>query len=75
MASGHQNDFRPEFEQTTVPCEGEVGDLLVLTPLNEREAEPEKPGSASLWFCIKAQRGERPAVWTRVPHCGGLERK
>jgi hypothetical protein len=66
VASGDQNNFKPWFEQNTVPCEGEVGDILVLTPLKERAADPEKLGSTSVWFCIKAQLGERPAVWTHV---------
>ena len=70
MASGDQTNFKPSFEQTTVPCEGEVGDLLILTPVKERVTDAEKLGSASVWFCIKAGTGERPAVWGRVQFDG-----
>lgn len=66
MAVGDQINFKPLFEQDTVPCEGEVGDILVLTPLRERDDDPEKLGRASVWFCTKAQFGERPAFWQRV---------
>ena len=70
MASGDQINFRPWFEQDTVPCEGEVGDILVVTPLKEGVADPEKQGSASVWFCVKAGSGEPPAVWARVQFDG-----
>ncbi len=70
MAIGDQNNFKPWFEQQTVPCEGEVGDILVLTPLTEGQPDPELQGSASVWFCIKAKLGERPAVWARVQFDG-----
>jgi hypothetical protein len=66
VASGDQINLRPTFKQTTVPCEGEVGDLFVQTPLQEGEHDHSDQGVASLWFCTKAGRGERPAVWKRV---------
>jgi hypothetical protein len=70
VASGDQFNFKPAFEQMTVPCEGEVGDLLVLTPLKEGEPDGSPQGVASLWFCIKASQGERPATWARVQFDG-----
>ncbi len=70
MATGDQINFKPWFEQQSVPCEGEVGDILVLTPLREGESDSEPQGSASVWFCIKAGMGERPAVWARVQFDG-----
>jgi hypothetical protein len=65
-----QINIEPEFKQSSVPCEGEVGDLLVLTLLAKGEPDPSKQGRASLWFCIKAAQGERPAVWARVQFDG-----
>jgi hypothetical protein len=65
-----QINFRPWFEQTTVPCEGEVGDIIVITPLDEGQPDRLAQGGASVWFCIKAQMGERPAVWARVQFDG-----
>jgi hypothetical protein len=70
MASGDQINFKPWFEQDTVPCEGEVGDLLVLTPLKEGKTDPERLASPHVFFCVKAQLGERPAVWARVQFDG-----
>ena len=66
MAIGDQTNFKPWFEQETVPCEGEVGDILVRTKLKEGDADFEDLGSADVWFCTKAQSDERPAVWQRV---------
>jgi len=70
VAIGDQINFKPWFEQHTVPCEGEVGDILVLTPLKEGRPDPEQQGSATVLFCIKANEGERPAVWARVQFDG-----
>jgi hypothetical protein len=60
-----QINFRPWFEQGTVPCEGEVGDIIVITPSKEGKDRTAQ-GDASVWFCVKAQAGERPAVWAHV---------
>jgi hypothetical protein len=70
VAIPDQINCRPWFEQNTVPCDGEVGDILVITPLKENQADPELQGSATVWFCIKAGMGERPAVWARVQFDG-----
>ena len=70
MASEDQINFKPAFETNTVPCEGEVGDLLVLSPLKDGEPDPTNQGLASVWFCIKAGNAERPAVWARVQFDG-----
>ena len=67
VSIGDQNNFRPWFEQPTVPCEGAVGDILVLTPLRDGQPDPTAQGQASVWFCVKAsdERGQR-AVWAHV---------
>ena len=72
MAIGEQLNVRPRFRTKTVPCEGEVGDLLVITPLKEDQHDASPQGLASLWFCIKAQdvAEQRPAVWARVQFDG-----
>jgi hypothetical protein len=61
-----QINIKPLFEQTKVPCDGEAGDLLVLTPLKEGEPDTSPQGQATLWFCIKSGKGERPATWVPV---------
>lgn len=73
MAKDDQINLRPHFrkEGKTLPCEGEVGDLFVFTPLDEGEKDPTTTGSASLWFCIKGSLGEgNNAVWARVQFDG-----
>jgi hypothetical protein len=70
VASGDEINFRPTFQTNSVPCEGEVGDLLVLTPLKDGEADPSAQGMATVWFCIKAGKGERQAVWARLQFDG-----
>lgn len=70
VAIDEQINFKPWFEQQSVPCEGEVGDIVVVTPLKEGQPDPEPQGSASVLFCIKASDGERSAVWARVQFDG-----
>ena len=70
MAGGEQINFEPTFEQSTVPCDGEVGDLLVMTRLKEGGVDSKKQGRASVWFCIKARQGDQPATWARVQFDG-----
>jgi hypothetical protein len=73
MATGDQINFEPHFKKDgpTLPCEGEVGDLYVFTPLNEGEPDPSPQGLASLWFCVKRAEGNgRNAVWARVQFDG-----
>jgi len=70
VAIGDEVNFKPSFEQLTVPCDGNVGDLLVLSPLKEGEPDNSPQGLASLWFCIKAGRGERAAIWARIQFDG-----
>jgi hypothetical protein len=69
MAKGDQINLKPHFrdEGPTLPCEGEVGDLFVFSPLNEGEQDTEPTGRPSLWFCIKRAEGDgRNALWVRV---------
>jgi hypothetical protein len=71
VANGDQINLKPQFQLTTVPCEGEAGDLLVLSPLKEGEPDPSAQGLASLWFCTKSgTTAERPAIWARVQFDG-----
>ena len=71
MANGDQINLKPHFEQETLPCEGEAGDLFVMTPLKEGQLDVSPQGVASLWFCIKAgNTNERPATWARVQFDG-----
>ena len=70
MALRDQVNIEPVFKQSTVPCDGDVGDLLVLTRLGQGERDPSAQGLASLWFCIKAADGEQDAVWARVQFDG-----
>jgi len=73
MAIGDQINLRPHFkkEGNTLPCEGQVGDLFVFTPLDEGERDPTPQGLASLWFCTKAAEGDgRNAIWARVQFDG-----
>ncbi len=67
MTTGNQVNFEP-FKTRRVPCEGEVGDIVVLSP--EGDEDTSKWGKATVWFCIKASRGERNAVWARVQFDG-----
>ena len=70
MSTGDQINLRPHFrdeEEGRLPCEGEVGDLYVLTPLHDGEPDPSPQGLASLWFCVKKpERDSGPAIWARV---------
>jgi hypothetical protein len=68
VANGDQINIKPHFEAKTVPCEGEAGDLLVITPLREGQLDGSPQGLASLWFCTKSSNmpEQRPAVWKRV---------
>lgn len=68
--AAEQINIKPLYQQTTVPCEGEAGDLLVVTPLGEGDPDPHPQGVAQLWFCIKSGKGERPAIWARVTFDG-----
>jgi hypothetical protein len=71
VATGDQINVKPHFELTTLPCDGEAGDLFVITPLKEGDADPSPQGLASLWFCIKGGSAEgRPATWARVQFDG-----
>ena len=70
MALGDRINLRPEFETTKLPCDGQVGDLIVLTPLKEGEPDPATDGSASVWVCVKADLEGRPALWLRVQFDG-----
>ena len=72
MAVREQINIKPIFRGISVPCEGEAGDLLVLTPLEEGERDGSAQGLASLWFCTKSsnEAEQEPAVWARVQFDG-----
>jgi hypothetical protein len=59
-------------QQEKVPCEGTIGDLLVISPLREDEFDRSPQGQASLWFCSKSANlvEQRPAVWKRIDFDG-----
>ncbi|CAN5535659.1 hypothetical protein BH10PSE7_BH10PSE7_03310 [soil metagenome] len=65
-------NLKPSFEQVKVPCDGEAGDLIVLTPLKQGQRDPSAQGLASLWFCTKAADHNEnvPAIWARVQFDG-----
>lgn len=65
-------NIRPNFKQEILPCEGKVGDVLILTPLAEDEYDRSADGLASLWVCIKASGSQEitHAVWARVAFDG-----
>lgn len=65
----NQINIEPAFKQSTVPCEGEVGDLFVMTRFAKDEDDT-PTGQATLWFCTKAAVGERHAVWAEVSFDG-----
>ena len=67
-----QLNVKPIFEAQKLPCDGEAGDLLVLTPLKDGEPDPSPPpqGKATLWFCIRSGKGELPATWALVSFDG-----
>jgi hypothetical protein len=61
-----QLNIEPAFTQSTVPCEGEAGDLFVMTPVVKGDVDGSFQGLASLWFCTKSAENERPTEWKRV---------
>jgi hypothetical protein len=72
VASAGQINLKPLFQQNKVPCEGTVGDLLVISPLREDEFDGSPQGLASLWFCSKSAnlKEQQPAIWKRVDFDG-----
>ena len=72
MASYVRLNARPNFRQTQLPCDGHVGDIVILTPLGEEEFDRSPDGVASVWICIKgswAPEGVN-ALWARVAFDG-----
>jgi hypothetical protein len=65
-----QVNIKPLFESQTVPCDGEAGDLLVITPLKEGQIDTNPQGVAQLWFCIRSKAKEHNATWARVSFDG-----
>lgn len=65
-------NIRPNFRQDTLPCDGKVGDVVILTPLAEDEYDATPDGMASVWICIKGswEREGTNAVWARVAFDG-----
>ena len=73
MAKADQINLKPHFKKDTdrLPCDGEVGDLFVFSPLDEGERDPSKQGLASLWFCTKSAGPDGlNAIWARVQFDG-----
>ena len=65
-------NIRPNFKQEKLPCDGKVGDLVILTPLAEDDYDSSPNGLASLWVCIKGSWAPENthAVWARVKFDG-----
>ena len=65
-------NLKPNFRSPKLPCEGKVGDMLILSPLDKDEFDPAPAGQVSLWVCVKAawDRDGSPAVWARVAFDG-----
>lgn len=71
MATGDQVNIKPAYETVEVPCEGQVGDLFVMSRLREDEPDGTPLGLASLWLCTKSSDREgRRAIWQRVTFDG-----
>jgi hypothetical protein len=73
MAPYDRVNISPGFASPKVPCEGTVGDLIVLTPLKEKANDTTPQGSATLWFCTKSagpDASKQPAIWARVQFDG-----
>jgi hypothetical protein len=68
MASLNPINIRPMFETDRLPCEGRVGDILVISPLPEDKFDTSNRGVASLWICTRADYPQEgvPAVWVRL---------
>jgi hypothetical protein len=69
-ARAAQVHLRPLFETTQLPCDGQPGDLLAISPLRDGEPDGSAQGVASLWFCTRARDRERAATWARVAFDG-----
>ncbi|MCA3561805.1 MAG: hypothetical protein IOC82_12330 [Aestuariivirga sp.] len=62
-----QLNIRPLFRATEVPCDGQVGDVLIVTPLSEKDIDPDKPGNVQVFICTRASNAETgPAIWSRL---------
>ena len=59
----------PNFQQDRLPCEGDVGDVVILTRLAKGEFDKSTDGQASVWICIKGSWApERTnAIWALLP--------
>jgi hypothetical protein len=75
VAVGGRVNISPHFESDKVPCDGVVGDLLVLTRLEEGQPDGSPQGLASLWLCTRSAdpQEQRPAIWKRVKLDGFAE--
>jgi hypothetical protein len=69
VAIVNQINLKPHFrkEGTTLPCDGEAGDLYVFTPLDEGAPDTSDTGVAELYFCTKGSQSDgRHAIWVLV---------
>jgi hypothetical protein len=65
-------NVRPNFHRDQLPCDGKVGDLVVLSPLDEGEFDGSEFGEASVWVCTKGfwEQEGIPPVWKRIQFDG-----
>ncbi|MCA9859467.1 MAG: hypothetical protein KC438_07080 [Thermomicrobiales bacterium] len=68
MAPPNPINIKPLFGTSHVPCEGRVGDVIVMSPLQEDEPDFTDRGVASIWVCTRASYEPEglPAVWIRL---------
>ena len=61
-------NVKPMFETTKLPCEGKVGDVIVISPLQEDQLDTSNAGLASIWVCTRAsfEPEALPAIWIRL---------
>ena len=66
-------NIRPNYRHTNLPCDGKVGDLVVLSPLAEGEYDSLPASHVSVWICIKGSEtseGRQKALWGRIAFNG-----
>lgn len=66
MAGDEQTNFRPLYKTAALPCEGQVGDMIVISRLDEGEFDPSDTGLGQVWFCTRASNPDQRALWCRV---------
>lgn len=68
MTQPNPLNIKPLFRADKLPCDGQVGDVLIISPLEEGEPDFEPRGVATIWVCTRASYDAEglPAVWIRL---------